>query len=71
LCVPDRACLRQLWDSHLRLCFPGAGLFDMAKERARLAKQREKLDKELAAVAARVANQAFMSRAPPHVVAEV
>ncbi len=43
----------------------------MAKERARLAKQREKLDKELAAVAARVANQAFMSRAPPHVVAEV
>jgi valyl-tRNA synthetase len=43
----------------------------MAKERARLAKQREKLDKELAAVAARVSNQAFMSRAPPHVVAEV
>lgn len=48
-----------------------AGLFDVAKERARLARQREKLAKELAAVAARVANEAFMSRAPPHVVAEV
>ena len=42
----------------------------MAKERARLAKQREKLAKDLAAVAARVSNQAFMSKAPPRVVAE-
>ena len=48
-----------------------AGLFDVAKERARLARQREKLAKELAAVAARVSNAAFMARAPPHVVAEV
>lgn len=47
-----------------------AGLFDVAKERARLGKQREKLAKDLVAVAARVANQAFMAKAPPHVVAE-
>ena len=47
-----------------------AGLFDVVKERARLGKQREKLAKDLAGVAARVANQAFMSKAPPHVVAE-
>ncbi|KAK9845737.1 hypothetical protein WJX81_000915 [Elliptochloris bilobata] len=55
----------------LEVALPLAGLFDVAKERARLAKQRDKLAKELAAVAARVSNEAFMSRAPPHVVAEV
>lgn len=42
----------------------------MAKERARLGKQRKKLANDLAAVAARVSNQAFMAKAPPHVVAE-
>ena len=51
-------------------CVFCAGLFDVAKERARLGKQREKLAKDLAAVAARVSDQAFLAKAPPHVVAE-
>lgn len=78
MCLARRAhrmaCIRQLYavppvcsQTACRACL---GLFDVAKERARLAKQREKLAKDLAAVAARVSNQAFMSKAPPHVVAE-
>ncbi len=47
-----------------------AGLFDVEKEIARLNKQREKLEKDLAAVAGRVANKKFMDKAPPKVVAE-
>lgn len=47
-----------------------AGLFDVDKEIARLQKQRDKLEKDLAAVAGRMANKAFMDKAPPKVVAE-
>ncbi len=48
-----------------------AGLFDVEKEVARLLKQREKVEKDLAGVAARMANKKFLDKAPPHVVAEV
>ncbi len=37
---------------------------------ARLNRQREKLEKDLAAVLGRVQNRSFMDRAPPAVVAE-
>ena len=47
-----------------------AGLFDVEKEVARLNRQREKLEKDLAAVQGRVQNRSFMDRAPPAVVAE-
>lgn len=42
----------------------------MAKEVARLNKQREKLEKDLAGVAGRMANKKFMANAPAAVVAE-
>ncbi len=44
-----------------------AGLFDVAKEVARLTKQREKAEKDLAGVAGRMANKKFMDNAPPQV----
>lgn len=44
-----------------------AGLFDMAKEVARLNKQREKAEKDLAGVTSRMANKKFMDNAPPQV----
>ena len=47
-----------------------AGLFDITKEIARLNKQREKLEKDLAAVVGRISNGKFMDRAPQKVVAE-
>ena len=53
-----------------RCCPCGAGLFDVGKEVARLSKQREKLERDLAAVLGRVGNSRFMDKAPPAVVAE-
>lgn len=47
-----------------------AGLFDVHKEMARLQKQREKLEKDLAGVMGRINNSKFMDKAPPKVVAE-
>lgn len=47
-----------------------AGLFDVAKEVARLNKQKEKLERDLAGVAGRMANHKFMDNAPPAVVAD-
>ena len=47
-----------------------AGLFDVSKEVARLNKQREKLEKDLAGIMGRVNNSRFMDKAPPKVVAE-
>ncbi len=48
-----------------------AGLFDVDKEVARLQKQRGKVEKDMAGVAARMNNKKFLDKAPPHVVAEV
>ena len=46
------------------------GCFDVDKEVARLNKQREKLEKDLAGVLGRINNKKFMDKAPPKVVAE-
>ncbi|CAL8463583.1 g3117 [Coccomyxa elongata] len=54
----------------LEVLLPMAGLFDVAKEVARLNKQREKAEKDLAGVAGRMANKKFMDNAPPQVVAD-
>ncbi|EIE27636.1 valyl-tRNA synthetase [Coccomyxa subellipsoidea C-169] len=54
----------------LEVLLPMAGLFDVTKEVARLNKQREKLEKDLAGVAGRMANRKFMDNAPPAVVAD-
>ena len=50
------------------MCF--AGLFDVNKEVARLNKQREKLEKDLAGVLGRINNKKFMDKAPPKIIAE-
>ncbi len=46
-----------------------AGLFDAAKEIARLEKQQEKAAAEVANADARLSNQSFVAKAPEHVVA--
>ncbi len=50
-----------------QVLLPLAGLFDVAKERSRLSKQRAKLDKELAGINARLNNPDFMAKASPEV----
>lgn len=50
-----------------QVLLPLAGLFDVAKERSRLSKQRAKLDKELAGISARLNNPDFMAKASPEV----
>jgi len=49
---------------------PLAGLFDAAKEVARLQRQRAKLEKDQAGLLARVSNPRFAQSAPPAIVAE-
>ncbi|MEI6971103.1 MAG: valine--tRNA ligase [bacterium] len=50
---------------------PLDGLIDVQAETARLTRQREKVEAELAKVDAKLANQAFMSKAPKDVVAQL
>jgi valyl-tRNA synthetase len=47
---------------------PLAGLVDLDKERDKLGKELEQLDKQLAALRGRLANAGFTSRAPAAVV---
>ena len=51
-------------------CLPLAGVIDVAAERERLAKAIDKLEKESAGLRAKLANQAFLARAPEEVVDE-
>ncbi len=53
---------------NLEVLVPMAGLIDTEAELARLAKEVEKLDKELARVAAKLDNPAFVDKAPAAVV---
>jgi len=49
-------------------CLPLAGVVDFAAERARLAKERAKLDDEVGRIDSKLANEAFVARAPEEVV---
>ncbi len=53
---------------NIEIFLPLSGLVDLDAERARLGKQIEKLEKELAGVSAKLANQNFLSNAKPEVV---
>ncbi|MEZ5759131.1 MAG: valine--tRNA ligase [Emcibacteraceae bacterium] len=49
---------------------PLSGVIDIEAEKARLSKNLEKLEKEIAAVAGRLSNENFVAKAPDHVIAE-
>src|SRR5262249_61491804 len=54
----------------LELRIPMAGLFDLAAERTRLAKERGKIDAELQGLRGRLANPQFLERAKAEGVEE-
>ncbi|MCW8125300.1 valine--tRNA ligase [Microbulbifer halophilus] len=54
----------------LELLVPMAGLIDVAAESARLQKEIDKLEKELARVRGKLDNPKFVDKAPAHVVAK-
>ncbi|MGI9330278.1 MAG: valine--tRNA ligase, partial [Gammaproteobacteria bacterium] len=54
----------------LRILVPMAGLIDVAAERARLGKNRERAEAELGRSQAKLQNEKFVSRAPEAVVAK-
>jgi valyl-tRNA synthetase len=53
-----------------RSCNTGAGLFDVAKELARLQKQLGRVEREHASLSARLSKPGFAAKAPEAVVAE-
>ncbi len=54
----------------LELHIPLAGLIDVSAEQARLKKEQDKLDKEIARLMAKLGNQKFVANAPEDVVAK-
>ncbi|MDX1499342.1 MAG: valine--tRNA ligase [Woeseiaceae bacterium] len=54
----------------LRLLVPMAGLIDVAAERVRLGKQRDKVAADLAKADAKLGNEKFVNNAPPEVVTQ-
>ena len=55
---------------HLKVLVPMAGLIDVAAEKARIAKEVEKTQKELARIEGKLTNEKFISKAPDDVVAK-
>ncbi|MBQ4289750.1 MAG: class I tRNA ligase family protein, partial [Clostridia bacterium] len=58
----------QLVTDCARLFIPLGDLVDFEKERERLSKEKDNLEKEIARVSAKLANESFVSRAPAAVV---
>jgi len=54
----------------MKILVPMAGLVDVAAERARLEKHRDKAAADLSKVSAKLSNENFVSRAPEAVVAK-
>ncbi|MSO64940.1 MAG: valine--tRNA ligase [Alphaproteobacteria bacterium] len=52
------------------IVLPLAGIVDLAAERTRLERERQKADVEIAKIDAKLADSQFLSRAPEHVVEE-
>jgi valyl-tRNA synthetase len=52
----------------VEVVLPLAGLIDIAEERARLTKEIEKREKDLAGLERKLANEGFVTKAPAHVV---
>ncbi len=52
------------------VALPLAGVIDFDAEKTRLAKELDKIAKDIAQIDARLANQQFVAKAPPHVIKE-
>ncbi|MDP9137739.1 MAG: valine--tRNA ligase, partial [Pseudomonadota bacterium] len=52
------------------VALPLAGVIDLAAERARLEKEREKIDADVVQIAARLSNSGFVAKAPEQVLEE-
>jgi len=66
-----KASARAVLAAGTELTIPLKGLIDFAQERARLSKEKEKLQKEAAKLAAQLGNADFVNRAPTDKVAEL
>jgi valyl-tRNA synthetase len=55
---------------HLKVLVPMAGLIDVDAEKARISKEVEKTEKELARIEGKLSNEKFVSKAPEAVVAK-
>lgn len=67
--TPPEGSVQIVMDDAL-LVLPLAGAIDVSAERDRLNKEIEKVEKEIAGIITKLANEKFTSRAPEHVVAE-
>ena len=47
-----------------------ADLIDLAEEKTRLGKEIEKLEKDISGIEKKLANEKFVSRAPPEIIKE-
>ncbi|MCC6318578.1 MAG: valine--tRNA ligase [Gemmatimonadaceae bacterium] len=66
--TPDGAAAHQVLTDGTEIVLPLAGMIDVEKECARLSAEVENLDKQLAGLRSRLANENFVSRAKPEVV---
>jgi valyl-tRNA synthetase len=66
--VPDGAAAHELLGGGAELVVPLAGIVDVAKEREKLARELEQLDRQLDGLRGRLGNAGFTSRAPAAVV---
>jgi valyl-tRNA synthetase len=66
--APTGAAAQMLLSQGIELVVPLAGMIDLEKEKQRLATELAQLDKQSAALAGRLANEAFVAKAPPAVV---
>jgi valyl-tRNA synthetase len=65
---PAGAAATKVLGGGAELVVPLAGIVDLAKEREKLARELAELDRQLAALRGRLANEGFVSRAPAAVV---
>ena len=67
--VPSEAALTSVL-SHGQVVVPLAGLFDLEAERARLTRQVEQVEGQVSRLGAKLADERFRAKAPPHIVAQ-
>jgi len=68
--VDEASSVRLVVEEGLEAYVPLATLIDPVKERARLSKQKKKLDADIGKLAARLGSEGFTGKAPPELVAK-